>query len=437
MPSEYEIVTHAQNWTLRQNRAATFEQNPSSAANLWFLTYRENSPLKAENWDAFRDPDALTYKAYVNLQSDAEAKVHGVLETHAEAGADAALDAGSVALLGQLFTPSRYLCHGFQQIQAYIGYMAPSSYITNAAGFATADFLRRVTTIAYRTRELQIAHPDSGIGSAERSRWEGHDGWQPARKAVEYALVSYDWGEAFTALNLVLGPTLDDVLLTQLGQVAKSRGDDLTWLLTRFLAEDSRRRGRWSRALADLAVAQRPDNQAVLAKWVSRWSARADDAALGLGTILEAPGEQRVGRRRRRPRQGGQGRLPRRAARSRQRQRDRTGGLNMETARTARWRDTINLDDLWEGDMIAVTVDGEAVLLVNLDGTVLAYSNRCPHQASALDEGDLDGETLTCAKHLWEFNAATGRGINPDDARLTSFGCQVGDDGTIYVDIGR
>ena len=134
MPSEYEIVTHAQNWTLRQNRAATFEQNPSSAPNLWFLTYRENSPLKAENWDAFRDPDALTYKAYVNLQSEAEAKVHGVLEAHAEAGADAALDAGSVALLGQLFTPSRYLCHGFQQVEAYIGYMAPSSYITNAAG---------------------------------------------------------------------------------------------------------------------------------------------------------------------------------------------------------------------------------------------------------------------------------------------------------------
>ncbi len=47
------------------------------------------------------------------------------------------------------------------------------------------------------------------------------------------------------------------------------------------------------------------------------------------------------------------------------------------------------------------------------------------------------GETLTCAKHLWEFNAATGHGINPDDARLTGFGCQVGDDGTIYVDVGR
>src|ERR1700750_2282495 len=135
---------------------------------------------------------------------------------------------------------------------------------------------------------MQIAYPDSGIGSAERSGWEDHEGWQPARKAAGYALVTYDFGEAFTALNLVLAATLDDVALSPLGQAAKARGDDLTWLLTSFLAEDSRRRGRWSRALADLAVAQRPDHRDVLAKWVGRWAARADEAALGLGTLLEA-----------------------------------------------------------------------------------------------------------------------------------------------------
>ena len=63
---------------------------------------------------------------------------------------------------GHLLTPSRYPCHGFQQVEAYIGYMAPSSYITNAAAFSSADFLRRVTTIAYRTRELQIGPPGFG-----------------------------------------------------------------------------------------------------------------------------------------------------------------------------------------------------------------------------------------------------------------------------------
>jgi len=284
MPSEYEIVTHQQNWTLRQGRAAAFEQNPSSAANLWFLTYRDNSPLAAENWDAFRDPDAVTYKAYVTMQSDAETQLAGVLEAHA----GTPLDPAALALLGQLFTPARYLYHGFQQVEAYIGYMSPSSYITNAAGYSMADFLRRVTTIAYRTRELQIASPDSGIGSSERSRWESAEPWQAARKAVEYALVSYDWAEAFTALNLVLAPTLDDVLLTQLGQLARAGGDELTWLVTGYLAQDSQRRDRWSRALADLAVAQRPENGSVLGKWVARWSALADDAALGLGAILEA-----------------------------------------------------------------------------------------------------------------------------------------------------
>jgi toluene monooxygenase system protein E len=292
MPSEYEIVTHKQNWTLRAGRAAAFEQNPSSPPNLWFLTYRDNSPLQAGDWDGYRDPDALTYKAYVGLQSDAEAKVQGVLQAHADAGSDGALSAGSVALLAHLLTPSRYLCHGFQQVEAYLGYMAPSSYITNAAGFSTADFLRRVTTIAYRTRELQIARPDSGIGSAERSLWEGHPAWQPARKAVEYALASYDWGEAFTALNLVLGPTLDDVLLTQLGEVARANGDDLTWLLTSFLAADAQRRSRWSHRLAEFAITQRAGNRDVLGKWVTRWSALADDAAHGLGQFLESLPDQ-------------------------------------------------------------------------------------------------------------------------------------------------
>ena len=105
---------------------------------------------------------------------------------------------------------------------------------------------------------------------------------------------------------------------------------------------------------------------------------------------------------------------------------------------TARWRETeASLDDLWEGDMTAVSVDGVPVLLVNVDGEVRAYANRCPHQASALDEGDLDGATLTCAKHLWEFNAVTGCGINPDDARLVPYGCRVADDGAISVEVGQ
>jgi len=55
------------------------------------------------------------------------------------------------------------------------------------------------------------------------------------------------------------------------------------------------------------------------------------------------------------------------------------------------------------------------VLLVNVDGDVRAYRNQCPHQAWALSEGDFDGETITCARHMWEFDARSGKGGQPGE----------------------
>ncbi len=289
MPSEYEIVTHGQNWTMRDNRPSAFEQNPSSPPNLWFLTYRDQSPLQAENWEQFREPDSLTYRMYVNAQAESESTVHGVLEEYALLGSDTTFAPGWLELLGTLYTPSRYAVHGFQQIEAYIGYLAPTSYITNPAGLSTADFLRRNTTIAYRTRELQLAHPESGIGTErEREHWQEHPAWQGTRKAVESALATYDWGEAFTALNLVLLPTIDDVLTRQFGEVALANGDNLSWLLQSFLDADNQRRNRWSQALAAFAIQQKPKSGKAIEKWVTKWSSLADDAAAGLGSLLES-----------------------------------------------------------------------------------------------------------------------------------------------------
>lgn len=104
--------------------------------------------------------------------------------------------------------------------------------------------------------------------------------------------------------------------------------------------------------------------------------------------------------------------------------------------RTAMMDETIHIDDLWEGEMTPVEVQGTKVLLINVDGEVKAYQNRCPHQAWALDEGDFDGATLTCIRHMWTFDAASGRGVNPDDCSLISYPCEVGDDGMIRVDVG-
>jgi toluene monooxygenase system protein E len=292
MPTEYEIVSHGTNWTLRDGRKAPLEQNPSSPANMWFRTYRDQSPLAAEDWSGFRDPDALTYRKYVAMQDGQESAVAAALDEYSDAGHDKTLPAAWLDTLQLLFSATRFPLHGCQQIQAYVGYMAPSSYVTNAATFAAADLLRRVSLVAYRTTELGRAWPERGFGSGERNLFQTHPAWQPARELIETALVAYDWGEAFTALDLVIGPTLDDLLLRQLRRAAQAAGDHLTWLLLGYLTADSERRARWSAALATYAVTSRPANAAVLEKWAAKWGKRADAAAAGIASALEAAGGQ-------------------------------------------------------------------------------------------------------------------------------------------------
>jgi toluene monooxygenase system protein E len=287
MPSEYEIMSHGTNWTLRDGRKAALEQNPSSPQNLWFQAYREGSPLTVPDWSGFRDPDSMTYRKYVALQDGQENAVAGVLDEYSDARHDQTLAAGWLDALQLLFTATRFPLHAIQQVQAYIGLMAPSSYITNAATFSAGDVLRRVSLVAYRTRELDLAWPDRGFGQAERGLWETGEAWQPARKLIETSLAAYDWAEAFTAMNLVIAPTLDDLLLRQLRGAAQASGDHLTWLLLGYLTTDSERRARWSAAAAHFAVTERQANAGVLDKWISKWAPRADAAAVGIATAME------------------------------------------------------------------------------------------------------------------------------------------------------
>lgn len=79
------------------------------------------------------------------------------------------------------------------------------------------------------------------------------------------------------------------------------------------------------------------------------------------------------------------------------------------------------LDDLWSGEIMAVEVRGEHILLANVDGQIYAYADSCPHQNSRLTEGTLTGKLLRCARHHWEFDVCSGAGINPQNTCLRAF----------------
>ena len=91
------------------------------------------------------------------------------------------------------------------------------------------------------------------------------------------------------------------------------------------------------------------------------------------------------------------------------------------------------IDDLWIGEMKAVKVGREEMLLVHFAGGVRAYEDLCPHQGVPLSKGVLSDCTLTCSAHHWEYDLVTGQGLNPKNSRLTCYPVQIRDV-MIYVD---
>jgi toluene monooxygenase system ferredoxin subunit len=93
-----------------------------------------------------------------------------------------------------------------------------------------------------------------------------------------------------------------------------------------------------------------------------------------------------------------------------------------------------NLDDLWEGEMIAVTLGTVDLVVCNVQGHVFAYADRCPHLASRLSDGRFDGRLITCAAHEWVFDGRGGGGVNPAQACLRRYPTRViGND--IFVEL--
>ena len=275
-PNEYEIVS-TNNHFSTDTPECPWELDENVAANQWFRRYREGSPLTHPDWDGFRDPDEVVYRTYNIVQDGQESYIDGLLADFHDREHDAGLEHEWVEALALLYTPGRYLLHAQQMAIAYLTQIAPASTISNCAAFQSGDRLRWLSHTAYRTRELANTWNGFGFVDGERTAWEQHEAWQGFRELMERALVAYDWGESFTALNLVAIPAADEVLFRQLGYAARTYRDDLLSLMCDAALRDVDRHRRWTAALARYMLEQ-DSNLEVLETWVGEWVPLADAA---------------------------------------------------------------------------------------------------------------------------------------------------------------
>jgi len=91
------------------------------------------------------------------------------------------------------------------------------------------------------------------------------------------------------------------------------------------------------------------------------------------------------------------------------------------------------LDEIGDEGMAAFFLDWEVLVVRDGAGRIHAMEGTCPHEDFPLVYGLFDGTILTCANHLWSFDATTGRGVNPPSCKLSKYAVKVEGD-SVFVD---
>src|SRR5215470_17284563 len=68
-----------------------------------------------------------------------------------------------------------------------------------------------------------------------------------------------------------------------------------------------------------------------------------------------------------------------------------------------------SLDELPPGGRKLAFAGGRSIVLFNIEGTVHAIENSCPHNGASLASGKLEGRFLQCPGHGLRFDVTTGR----------------------------
>jgi len=72
-----------------------------------------------------------------------------------------------------------------------------------------------------------------------------------------------------------------------------------------------------------------------------------------------------------------------------------------------------------------VTVNGKEIALFNVGGVFHAIDNTCLHRGGPLGEGELDGTTVTCPWHGWQYNVTTGACLTKSDLQVGCYQVKV------------
>jgi nitrite reductase/ring-hydroxylating ferredoxin subunit len=91
------------------------------------------------------------------------------------------------------------------------------------------------------------------------------------------------------------------------------------------------------------------------------------------------------------------------------------------------WRDVMAVEDITDGEVKRVDCRTRTVFVYREGETYKVYDSHCPHQVTNIPHLALEGLTLTCPKHQWQFDIRTGACIKKGKHPMKAFDNRVED----------
>jgi 3-phenylpropionate/trans-cinnamate dioxygenase ferredoxin subunit len=78
-------------------------------------------------------------------------------------------------------------------------------------------------------------------------------------------------------------------------------------------------------------------------------------------------------------------------------------------------------DELAPGNRKLLFVNGRSIVLLNIEGTLHAIDNACPHNGASIANGKLEGNILRCPAHGMRIDLTADSAPRPGCLRAKSF----------------
>ena len=90
---------------------------------------------------------------------------------------------------------------------------------------------------------------------------------------------------------------------------------------------------------------------------------------------------------------------------------------------------------LTEGKVKTAKVLARTVAVFRVEGVVYGIEADCKHMKASIAHGRIEGHTITCPAHGWQYDIRTGACLNEPWAQLKTYPVTL-ENGHIFVDVG-